>query len=158
MPTKVLFVCLGNICRSPMAESLLVSKLGELSGSVHVESAGTGDWHVGQPPDRRTRSVLLANGIEHYSLCRQITASDFQRFDHIVAMDHQNQLDLLAWPGAVPEKVSTMMSWLEAPPTLEVPDPYHGTTRDFELVYELLDEATSEMLEKLQRNPGFNVK
>ena len=148
---KVLFVCLGNICRSPMAESLFVSKLKDLSRDFVVESAGTGDWHAGQPPDRRTRAVLQQNGIEHYSLARQVTKNDFERFDHIIAMDEQNRDDLLRWPGARKDKVSLMMSWVEAPPTMNVPDPYYGTQEDFELVYELLDEATSELLAQLQR-------
>ena len=138
-----------------MAESLFRDKAGD---QFEIESAGTGNWHAGQDPDRRTIRTLAAHGIEQYSKARQVRREDFEKFDYIIAMDGQNLDDLYAWPSSVREKVSLMMSWVDAPSTLEVPDPYHGTMDDFELVYELLDEATTELLEKLQRNSESNVK
>ncbi len=138
-----------------MAESLFRHKAG---GLFEIESAGTGNWHVGQDPDRRTIDTLAKHEIREYSKARQVTSSDFEKFDYIIAMDEQNLDDLYAWPGAKREKVSLMMSWVDTPPTMNVPDPYHGTMEDFELVYELLDEATTELLEKLQRIRDLNVK
>lgn len=138
-----------------MAEALFRHKAGD---GFEIESAGTGNWHVGHDPDRRTIRTLAEHGIHEYSKARQVTSSDFERFDFIIAMDEQNFEDLCAWPGARREKVSLMMSWVEAPPTQNVPDPYHGDMEDFELVYELLDEATTELLNILQRNPDANVK
>ena len=132
-----------------MAESLFRHKAGS---EFEIESAGTGNWHVGHDPDRRTINTLAKHGIREYSKARQVRSDDFERFNYIIAMDEQNLDDLNSWPGAQREKVSLMMSWVEAPPTMNVPDPYHGHQEDFELVYELLDEATSELLEKLQRN------
>ncbi len=137
-----------------MAESLFRHKAG---GLFEIESAGTGNWHVGHDPDRRTINTLAKHGIREYSKARQVTSSDFERFDYIIAMDKQNLDDLYSWPGALREKVSLMMSWVEGPRTMNVPDPYHGTMEDFEMVYELLDEATTELLEKLQRDPDSNV-
>jgi protein-tyrosine phosphatase len=99
MPS-VLFVCLGNICRSPLAEAAF-RKTAEQSGlDVHVDSAGTGDWHVGHPPDARAQAVALRNGIDisHYR-GRQVGGSDFARFTHIIALDHSNLRDLKAMAG-----------------------------------------------------------
>lgn len=131
-----------------MAESLLRHKAGDL---FHIESAGTGNWHAGQDPDRRTIRTLARHGIQQYSKARQVTSADFETFDHIIAMDEQNLDGLYSWPGAQRNKVSLMMSWVDAPPTLNVPDPYHGKEDDFELVYELLDEATDQLLLKLTK-------
>lgn len=138
-----------------MAESLSLQKA---CGEFEIESAGTGNWHVGHDPDRRTISTLEKHGIQEYRKARQVRSEDFERFDYIIAMDEQNLDDLYAWPGAERDKVSLMMSWVDTPPTMNVPDPYQGTMEDFELVYELLDEATTELLEKLQRNRDLNVK
>lgn len=138
-----------------MAESLFLQKAG---GEFEIESAGTGNWHVGHDPDRRTISTLAKHGIQEYRKARQVRSEDFERFDYIIAMDEQNLDDLYAWPGAKRDKVNLMMSWVDTPPTMNVPDPYHGSMEDFELVYELLDEATTELLEKLQRIRDLNVK
>lgn len=131
-----------------MAESLFRHKAGD---QFEIESAGTGNWHVGQNPDRRTIATLAKHGITEFSKARQVQSADFERFDYIIAMDEQNLDDLYSWPGARREKVSLMMSWVEAPPTMSVPDPYHGDMSDFEEVYELLDEATDQLLDKITK-------
>ena len=150
--TRVLFVCLGNICRSPMAEAIFRHKVNEagLSQSFVIESAGTGDWHVGDNPDPRTIRVLAQNGVHKYSRARQVRASDFVEFDHIVAMDLANERDLHDWKGADRNKVSLMSSWGDDTRRIEVPDPYYGDYHGFEDVFEMLDEATDAMLMKLK--------
>lgn len=138
-----------------MAESIFRAKAGS---TFTIDSAGIGNWHQGQAPDPRTIKTLARHGIHHFSKARQLRTSDFQEFDHIVVMDEQNYENVCAWPGANLAKASLMMSWVEAPPTLEVPDPYYGSMEDFELVYELLDEATTELLRKLERDLETGVK
>lgn len=135
-----------------MAESIFRQKVqdGNLADEIFIDSAGTGDWHVGELPDPRTIKVLKANGIEQYSRARQVRSADFQEFDYIIAMDAMNVRDLHAWSGADPSRITTMLEWVGS--NDPVPDPYYGDASDFEHVYALLDAATSELLVKILEN------
>ncbi len=134
-----------------MAESLFRHKVKQagLQDYFLIDSAGTGNWHEGQNPDRRTLKVLAQNGILEFSKARQVRTADFTDYDHVIAMDEQNVRDLTQWKGAVEAKVSLMMGWKPTSAVREVPDPYYGEERDFESVYELLDDATGKLLDHL---------
>jgi protein-tyrosine phosphatase len=141
MALKVLMVCLGNICRSPLAEGILQSFFNK--NDVFVDSAGTGDWHVGEKPDHRSISVAKKHGIDISSQkCRQITQKDFFDFDVIFAMDKDNVSNILqlAPNENLKKKVFLILDVLENG-VLEVPDPYYGTSADFEKVFQLLLKA-----------------
>ena len=135
-----------------MAESIFRHKVQQagLGDSFVIESAGTGNWHVGDNPDSRTIAVLRQNGISHYSRARQVKPSDFRDFDHIIAMDMANARDLHNWSQAQPDKVSLMSSWNPKSTRIEVPDPYYGDEGDFAQVFTMLDEATECLLTKLR--------
>jgi protein-tyrosine phosphatase len=137
-----------------MAESVFRHKvaLAGLTEQFEIQSAGTGDWHVGENPDPRTIRVLAGNGIHEFSRARQIKSSDFELFDHIVVMDLANQRDLGEWRGYDRSKVSLMSSWDPDATKMEVPDPYYGDIQDFEGVYVMLDVACQAMLAKLQQS------
>ncbi|MBC8104687.1 MAG: low molecular weight phosphotyrosine protein phosphatase [Cytophagales bacterium] len=143
----VLFVCLGNICRSPMAEAVLRHKVAEagLSDRIRVDSAGTGDWHLGSPPHKGTRRILEEYGISSEGIAaRQIIPSDLETFDYVLTMDDANLVavrDLAATPRA------TVRPLLEFSPELgvaEVPDPYYKG--GFSEVYDLIDAACDKLL------------
>ncbi len=155
---SVLFVCLGNICRSPMAEAVFrheVSKVG-LAGQFKIDSCGTGGWHEGEPPHEGTRSLLNEKGISWKGqTARKITKQDFFDFEHIVAMDRQNVRDIVlfaAKQGIEPAHISLLLDYLPAQ-TLsrlddkDVPDPYY--TGDFESVYSLVYESATNLLNRI---------
>jgi len=137
MSTRVLFVCLGNICRSPLAEAALRREAEQLGIELEVDSAGTGDWHIGRPPDHRAAAVALRNGVDISRLrARQVTPEDFQRFDHIVALDAQNLADLRAMePSDSRAKLSLLMDHVEGREGQAVADPYYGTDDCFDLTW-----------------------
>ena len=142
-----------------MAEAIFRHKVkaAGLINSFTIDSAGTGDWHVGQLPDPRTIRVLEQNGITELSRARQVKSSDFENFDHIIAMDLPNERDLHNWQGARTDQVSLMSSWNPTSRLIEVPDPYYGDQQGFIEVYEILDEATDALLTKLrnlENNPN----
>ncbi len=148
--TGLLFVCLGNICRSPMAEAVMLHKLKE-SGrdrEFFVESAGLGHWHVGEMPDPRTIATLEAHGIEPASPARLVEAEDFKRFKYIFAMDDSNLFALKLMPGSIPSRVTLLRTWGNTFGK-EIPDPFSGELADFERTYELVDDACSALIEKL---------
>lgn len=154
-PTKrILFVCLGNICRSPAAEGIM-RHLVELRGMVHlfdIDSAGIGGWHVGQLPDARMRRHGARHGYDFCSRARQFCTADFERFDLIVGMDEENMYDLRrkARSDADREKLTCMADYLRHHPGQQtVPDPYYGGESDFELVIELLEDACEGLLEEM---------
>ncbi|TDO71591.1 protein-tyrosine phosphatase [Flavobacterium chryseum] len=150
MPVKILMVCLGNICRSPLAEGILASKLPK--DLFIVDSAGTGSWHVGHSPDKRSIAVAQKNG-----LCidgqkgRQFQTSDFDQFDYIYVMDNSNYRDVLHL-AKTPEhknKVNLILNELFPDENVDVPDPYFGVSNGFDNVYQMLNEATDILAKKL---------
>jgi protein-tyrosine phosphatase len=154
--TAVCFVCLGNICRSPTAEGLLLAHLRErgLEGRVRVDSAGTAAYHVGERPDPRTLATARAHGVELPSRGRQFTREDFARFDHVVAMDAANAAALraLAPDAASAAKISLLRGWADGgggAGGADVPDPYYGGADGFEEVFEICRVATLGLLEAI---------
>jgi len=149
---SILFVCLGNICRSPTAEGLLRKQAAEagLAGIV-VDSAGTGDWHVGHPPDRRAIAAAKRRGTEISHLrARQVERDDFYRFDFIIAMDRSNYraLEALAPPDASAQL--SMMLDFSSHHQGDVPDPYFGGTDGFEAVLDMLETANRGLIAHLR--------
>jgi protein-tyrosine phosphatase len=149
MPVRVLMVCLGNICRSPLAEGILASKTTQ--ESVIVDSAGTAGYHVGNPPDPRSVAVALENGIDiSTQRCRRFRQSDFENFDYIFAMDRSNLSDLQALARNQEElsKLSLILN-NSGMHTKEVPDPYYGGEDGFKKVFDLLDQACEGIKKQL---------
>ncbi len=152
---KILFVCLGNICRSPTAEIVLreiaAREAPELA--LQVESAGTADYHVGHPPDQRTQAAARRRGYEMSSLrARLLEPRDFSRFDLILAMDRSN-LDTLRLraPAMVRERIRLFMEFAPGTGRAEVPDPYYGDANGFEEVLDLVEVAARGLLQHLRR-------
>ncbi len=150
MPVKVLMVCLGNICRSPLAEGILASKLP--NNTFVVDSAGTGSWHVGHSPDKRSIAVATKNGINiQNQKGRQFQTSDFENFDYIYVMDNSNYRDVihLAKTEEHKNKVHLILNELFPDENVDVPDPYFGVANGFDNVYQMLDEVTDIIAKKL---------
>jgi len=150
MPVKILMVCLGNICRSPLAEGTLASKLPK--DTFTVDSAGTGNWHVGKQPDKRSIAIAKSKGIDiSCQKARQFTARDFQTYDHIYVMDGSNYSDVieLAPDEISKKKVVLILNELFPNENADVPDPYFGLENGFATVYEMLDEVCDIIAEKL---------
>ena len=151
MKTRVLMVCLGNICRSPLAEGILKTKVDP--EKVFVDSAGTGDWHVDSEPDKRSIAIASKNGLDiSQQRGRQFSKKDFQDFDHIFVMDNSNFKDVIAMAETYEErqKVHLILEEIFPSENVDVPDPYHGGDQGFENVYMMLDEATDELKRKLE--------
>jgi protein-tyrosine phosphatase len=154
---RILFVCTGNICRSPTAEGVmrrLVADAG-LDGAVEIESAGTGGWHAGEPPDARATAAAARRGIALAGAARQVTEDDFERFDLIVAVDRENLGELRAIaPGTrARAKVRLLREFDPASAggeDLDVPDPYYGGARGFETVLDLVAAACTGLLDDLR--------
>jgi protein-tyrosine phosphatase len=145
MPMNILMVCLGNICRSPLAEGILRTKL---TTDFFVDSAGTGGWHAGQSPDERSIATARNYGIDiSNQKARKFTVSDFDTFDHIFVMDQSNFKDVL---NLAPDDVAKSKVALILGPSKEVPDPYYGGQDGFEKVYHLLDQACEEIAIKIK--------
>jgi protein-tyrosine phosphatase len=152
MPTQVLFVCLGNICRSPTAEGVfrvLVADAG-LADDFVIDSAGTGDWHVGEAPDRRMQQAATARGYPLSGAARQVRAADFARFDHILAMDRSNLRDLVHLAPA--EHLSKIRLLRQYDPLGggDVPDPYYGGPEGFDEVVTIVERSCAGLLATLQ--------
>jgi protein-tyrosine phosphatase len=153
MATKVLMVCLGNICRSPMAEGLLRHKVRQLNLEVETDSAGTAGYHIGSKPDQRMIDTAAQFGVDISDLsARQFNVNDFDEFDFIFAMDQENQFNMqkLAKNETQRDKVKLLLEYVNYRNFTEVPDPYYGTKKDFEFVYNMLDEATETLLKTLK--------
>jgi protein-tyrosine phosphatase len=151
-PKRVLFVCMGNICRSPTAEGVMRALLRERGiADVEVESAGVGDWHVGHGPDERAMEAARRRGIVLEGRARQVRPRDFEDFDLILAMDRQNLRDLreLAPDDAARAKVRLLREFdpdSAGAPDLDVPDPYYGGPRGFETVLDQVEAACRGLL------------
>ena len=155
---RILFVCMGNICRSPTAEGvfrrLLVER--ELDMLIQVDSAGTHDYHVGEPPDPRSVEAARRRGIDLSALrARMVDEADAERFDLIVAMDEQNLSELQRrFDRALHHRISLMMSYAPDAGRRAVPDPYYGGPRGFEEVLDLLEQAAEGLLSDVLRRTG----
>lgn len=150
MPVKILMVCLGNICRSPLAEGILQSKLP--ADKFFVDSAGTGNWHAGQNPDKRSIATAKNRGLDiSCQIARQLKQSDFEEFDHIFVMDASNYKDVtaLAPNKEAKAKVQLMMDAVYPGQNVDVPDPYWSGQDGFDKVYDMLDEACTIVADKL---------
>jgi low molecular weight protein-tyrosine phosphatase len=150
---KVLFVCLGNICRSPTAEGVVRAiATREFPGvGIELDSAGTADYHVGEPPDRRSIATARRRGYEISGLrARQVAAADFTRFDHILAMDRANLAELERRARGGTARVGLFMAYAPGEGE-EVPDPYYGGVEDFERVVDLCEAAARGLLAALSR-------
>jgi protein-tyrosine phosphatase len=152
---NVLFVCLGNICRSPMAEAVfrdLVQKAG-LAGRFEIASAGMGDWHAGEPPHPGTREALRRHGIAPDGLvAKAVSQAILDRADYVVAMDDDNLADLRSW-RIDRRKVSRLLDYAPEVETRQVPDPYYDGR--FELVYQLVSIGAAGLLEQIREQHGF---
>jgi len=145
---KLLFVCLGNICRSPTAHGVMQKLVDDagLGTRVTIDSAGTGNWHVGELPDPRSREAALVRGYDLSHRARQVMPEDFERFDLILAMDRSNLRNLKAMPQGS-ARVELLRAFdPEAPPGAEVPDPYSGGEDDFERVLDICERACAGVL------------
>jgi protein-tyrosine phosphatase len=150
MPVKILMVCLGNICRSPLAEGILQSKLP--ADKFVVDSAGTGDWHTGQCPDHRSILAAKNRGVDiSMQKARQIRKSDFKDFEHIFVMDSSNFKDVTKLAPTPQDKAKVMLMMDEIFPgqKVDVPDPYYGDAKDFDKVFDMLDEVCDVVAAKL---------
>lgn len=147
---RILFVCLGNICRSPLAEGILRRQAEEAKFKIHVDSAGTGNWHVGLSADPRSIRVGVARGCRMDMRARQVRPRDFVEFDLILAMDQDNIRDLQNWSGSKPEKIRLVRSFDPNAKTAEVPDPYYGEAEDFEEVAEMLEVACQGIIDAIR--------
>jgi protein-tyrosine phosphatase len=154
MAYRLLFVCLGNICRSPAAENLMRHLLAQkgLADQVLCDSAGTSSYHIGASPDRRMTSAAKAKGMMMTGNARQFTRQDFEDFDLILAMDRANYRDILALDpqGQYRHKVKLMVDYAQYHRDREVPDPYYGGEEGFNYVLELLEDACSGLLAEIQ--------
>ena len=154
---KVLFVCLGNICRSPLAQGIFKHHVSEqdFEDKIKVESAGTSGWHIGERPDPRSIEIASANGIDLDSYGRKAITEDFEEFDYIIAMDRNNFSDLRRLPGSSVEeaaKLYLMRDFDDIGKGQDVPDPYYGGDDGFTYVYELLDRSCRNLLEEIKKD------
>lgn len=153
-PVNVLFVCLGNICRSPTAHGVfeqMVCTAG-LSAAINVESSGTGSWHVGAPPDRRSARAALKRGYDLSHLrARQVLAEDFEVFQYVLAMDQLNLAELEALSPADYSGELGLFLGYGSCGVEEVPDPYYGEGDGFERVLDLVEDASEQLLKTIQR-------
>lgn len=156
MTAAILFVCLGNICRSPTAEAVFRKRATEVNLNLRIESAGTGGWHKGEPPDARAREAGERRG---YSFAgqesRKVEPNDFAFFDLVLAMDQRNLNDLRAiCPEAHREKIKLFLDFAPELSIREVPDPYYGGEDGFDEVLNLVEAASDGLIERLRAQPS----
>jgi protein-tyrosine phosphatase len=145
---RILFVCMGNICRSPTAEATMRSLIAGagLGDRIEVDSAGTGGWHAGEPPDGRASEAAARRGVELTGAARQVRATDFEDFDVLVAMDRDNLEGLLAIAPDADAAAKVRLLGAD----VEVPDPYYGGARAFENVLDIVESGCRELLDELR--------
>lgn len=152
---RVLFVCMGNICRSPTAEGVFRKLVleGGLQGVIEIDSAGTHDYHVGDPPDPRAQEAARRRGIELSHLRgRTATREDIERFDYVLAMDRDNLEELLEiCPNGYEHKIRLLLEFAPRRPEREVPDPYFGGAAGFDRVLDMVEEAAQGLLEDVRK-------
>ncbi|MEM8828995.1 MAG: low molecular weight protein-tyrosine-phosphatase [Cyanobacteria bacterium P01_G01_bin.19] len=162
MTYKLLFVCLGNICRSPSAENIMNHLIQEagLTDKIVCDSAGTSGYHVGAAPDRRMNIAANKQGIELQGKSRKFIPSDLQQFDLILAMDRENYQDILYLDreGKYEDKVYLMCDFATSKPDREVPDPYYGGQDGFDYVIDLLFDACSGLLDSVVKSDKYQTK
>ena len=155
MKKQILFVCLGNICRSPAAESVFshLLKLQGIEDQYHVDSAGSGSWHVGSQADSRMKDAAKTRGIEITSIAREITREDFQKFDLILTMDNENLNTVMSLAEELDfnltKKIRPILTYATNSKLIEVPDPYYGGEQGFEKVLDLLEDSCKGLLKEL---------
>ncbi len=159
--TKILMICLGNICRSPLAEGILRKKAENYNLNITVDSAGTSNYHIGEHPDKRTISNAKKHQIDVSMLRgRQFSVADFDTFDHIFVMDSSNYSDVIALarnPADI-QKVELILNRVYPTTNMAVPDPYFGGEQGFENVFMLLDKACEVIVESLKEKEKKNVR
>ena len=152
--TRILFVCLGNIIRSPLAENLFEFQAEEagVDGKYSVDSAGTAAWHVGEPPDPRMRKTAETHGVNYTGIGRQVRESDFEDFDWIIAMDQNNRRDLMDVVDSSEKqaKIKLLREFDPDPGDAGVPDPYYGGAEGFETTYRIVERSVRGLLEALE--------
>ncbi|NJM51476.1 MAG: low molecular weight phosphotyrosine protein phosphatase [Sphingomonadales bacterium] len=151
---SILFVCLGNICRSPLAEAAMRDAAVKAGLDLKIDSAGTGDWHIGHPPDRRAKAAALQYGgidISGYK-ARQVRRSDFHEFDLICALDSHNLSDLRSMAGANPARISLLLDHLPGWEGQSVADPYYGEDDDFAACWHQVKAASDSIAQQLVKN------
>jgi len=149
---KIIFVCLGNICRSPVAEGIMLHLKEKYQLDVEIDSAGTASYHIGEAPDRRTIANAAKHGIDLTNLrARQFEVKDFDKFDWILAMDinNMNTLKRMTVEQKHLQKIKLMLDFAHSFSNAEVPDPYYGTEKDFELVFNLVDKACRSIVNQI---------
>jgi len=154
--TSVLFVCLGNICRSPLAEGALRSAAEKAGLEIEVDSAGTGGWHAGDPPDRRAQAAARRHGTDISGLrARQVRPDDFRRFDFVFALDRQNLRDLQAIvPADASAELGLLMDEVAGREGSSVADPYYGEDRDFDVTWADVSAAADALVARLRDRRG----
>jgi len=152
---KVLFVCMGNICRSPTAEGVFRHMVKQIDAEdqIAIDSAGTHAYHVGSPPDARAQAAASKRNIDLSSQrARRVSADDFIEFDYVIAMDESNKYDLLSiCPSGYEDRVHLFLNFADVNES-EVPDPYYGQGRGFEIVLDLVDNASKGLLKHIREN------
>lgn len=151
---KVLFVCMGNICRSPTAEGVFRHKVSEagLEDQIHIDSAGTIAYHEGHPPDPRAQKAALKRGIDLSSQrARRVSGEDFEEFDLVIAMDSDNHYELeMICPPGYEDRLHMFLKFAQNTRETEVPDPYYGGSGGFETVLDMIEDAAEGLLQHLQ--------
>ena len=157
-PIQVLFVCMGNICRSPTAHGVFQSLVESqrLGHAIQADSAGTHSYHIGSPPDPRSQATALQRGVDLSGLrARRFVSSDFVEFDYLLAMDHNNLADMMALkPDEANASAELMLSYSNRFGQPEIPDPYFGDD-GFDLVFDMIDDAARGLLAQIRQRHGF---